>query len=233
MTAAAAHGLAESTPPAAIDATDARSHVGPNAVIQLGHALRAQRGEGLAIEVYEAAGLREWLDEPPRGMVDERAVDRLFRALRRVLAAEEAAAVAAEAGARTAEYLLENRIPRPAHVMLRLLPQRLSARLLLRAISANAWTFAGSGIFRARPGSPHRLEIASNPIPVPDCVWHVAVFETLFRALVAPRARVRHLSCCLDGAPACRFEIDHPREPSTGCHDASAAGEGDGCEEQP
>ena len=208
MTAGPAHGIDASATPAAADGVDARSRVGPNAVIQLGHALRAQHGKALAIQVYEAAGLRGWLDQPPEDMVDERAVDQLFHALRGRLAAEEAAAVAAEAGARTAEYLLANRLPRPAHGMLRLLPQPLSARLLLRAIGANAWTFTGSGIFRARPGSPHRVEIVSNPIAIPGCVWHVAVFETLFRALVAPHARVRHDSCCLDGAPACLFEID-------------------------
>ncbi len=211
MTAAPAHGLEESASPAAAHGLDARSRVGPNAVIQLGHALRAQHRKALAIQVYEAAGLREWLDQPPQGMVNEGAVNQLFRALRGRLAAEEAAIVAAEAGARTAEYLLANRIPRPAHGMLRLLPEPLSARLLLRAIGANAWTFAGSGTFRARAGLPHRVEIVSNPIAIPGCVWHVAVFATLFQALVAPRTRVRHSACCLDGAPACHFEIDHSR----------------------
>ncbi len=211
MTAAAAQGSREPASPAAASGGSPGSRVGPNAVIQLGHALRAQRGEARAVQVFAAAGLREWLDEPPQVMVDERAVDRLFRSLRGCLAAGEAAAVAAEAGERTAQYLLANRIPPAARAALRLLPQPLSARMLLRAIGANAWTFAGSGVFRARPGPPDRVEILANPIAIPGCVWHVAIFEGLFRALVAPRARVRHLSCCLDGAPGCRFDIDRPR----------------------
>ena len=205
---------------------DAGSQVGPNAVIQLGHALRARHGEALAARIYEAAGLSAWLCEPPQDMVDEHAVDRLFRALRGSLPAAEAAAVAAEAGERTAQYLLANRIPRAARAISRLLPTALSARLLLRAIAANAWTFAGSGRFRARPGSPHRIEIASNPIATPGCVWHVAVFETLFRALVAPQTRVRHLACCLDGAAACGFEIDHRRR-RAGRPDARVASHGE------
>ncbi len=191
----------------------ADARVGPNAIVQLGEALRARLGEERAAEVYAAAGLSPLLSDPPQAMVDERLVAALFRALYDQLPGEEPGALAAEAGARTASYLLANRIPAPARVALGLLPRGLSARLLLRAIAGNAWTFAGSGGFRARAGRPHRIEIAANPIPLPGCVWHVAVFEGLFRALVAPEARVRHVACCLAGAPACRFEIGFERAP--------------------
>lgn len=181
--------------------------VGPNAIIQLGHALRVQRGEERAQEVFAAAGIPEQLHVPPADMVDERSVRALFDALHARLSPAEASAAAADAGARTADYLLANRIPRPVGRVLARLPAWASARLLLRAITANAWTFAGSGVFTARAGSPHVVEIADNPIAIPGCVWHVAVFEGLFRALVSARTEVRHARCCLEGAPACRFEI--------------------------
>lgn len=205
MTATCHREVAAGLPSAA----HAPSRVGPNAIIQLGEALCDRYGREVAGEVYGAAGMCALLDQPPQEMVDEQLVAALFRALRQRLPADEAAAVAADAGERTAQYLLANRIPRPARALLKALPAPLSARLLLRAMAANAWTFAGSGSFRARAGSPHRVEIAANPIAMPGCVWHVAVFQTLFRALVAPRAGVRETACCLQGVPACRFEIAH------------------------
>jgi divinyl protochlorophyllide a 8-vinyl-reductase len=204
VTAAALPG--EGAAPA-VGASDGR--VGPNAVIQLGQALRALEGEARALEVFEAADMPEWLSESPEDMVDERRVRQLFDALHARLPAERAAAAAADAGTRTADYLLANRIPRPVCLVLARLPAWASSRLLLRAITANAWTFAGSGAFTARAGTPHVVEIADNPIAMPGCTWHAAVFEGLFRALVSPRTVVRHVRCSLDGTPACRFEISH------------------------
>ncbi len=206
MTAALPH---PATPARAAgsEATEGQ-RVGPNAVIQLGHVLRERLGDGPAEQVFAHADARPLLLDPPGEMVDERVVASLFRALHECLAPAEARAVAAAAGGRTADYLLEHRIPGFAHRLLHALPRRLSARLLLRAVAANAWTFAGSGAFRALTGTPCAAEIAANPLLMPDCTWHVAVFEGLFRSLVAPRTRVNHTACCLEGDRACRFEID-------------------------
>ncbi len=200
---------APTAPSERTERTERAGRVGPNAVIQLGHALRVRHGEARAREVCSAAGSPGQRSDPPEAMVDERVVASLFDALCARLPPVEAAAAAGDAGSRTADYLLAHRIPRPVRLVLARLPAWASARLLLRAIAANAWTFAGSGAFTARPGSPHVVEIAHNPIAMPGCAWHVAVFEGLFRALVAPCAEVRHVRCCRDGAPACRFEIAH------------------------
>jgi len=194
--------LVRERPPAA--------RVGPNAVIQLGHALRERYGDDVAREVYAAAGEAGLLDAPPEAMVDERLVARLFAALHQRLPGPAASATAARAGTRTADYLLANRIPGPVRTLLRALPAPLSARLLLRAVAANAWTFAGSGGFRVRAGAPHVIEIDANPVATPGCAWHVAVFEGLFHTLVSERARVRHPRCCHAGARTCRFEVDVP-----------------------
>jgi divinyl protochlorophyllide a 8-vinyl-reductase len=185
----------------------APARVGPNAVIQLELALCERYGEDTARAVFAAAGQSHLLGASLDEMVDERVVAELFHALYARLPEAAAAAVAARAGTRTAEYLLANRIPSPVRGLLPLLPAALSARLLLRAVTANAWTFAGSGRFRALAGSPHVVEIAYNPVAMPGCVWHVAVFEGLFRALVSPRTRVRHTQCCHLGAKRCRFEV--------------------------
>jgi divinyl protochlorophyllide a 8-vinyl-reductase len=95
--------------------------------------------------------------------------------------------------------------------LLGLLPARLAAGLLLRAIARHAWTFAGSGAFQLRSGHPLRVEIAGGPIARagaadhPVCGYYAATFETLFRALVHRRTRVTETACEAMGAPACVF----------------------------
>ncbi len=183
------------------------ARVGPNAVLQTAAALRAEGGEALARQVFEAAGLARLLEAPPEAMVPEIEAARLHRVVAACLPAGRAERVAAEAGRLTAEYLLAHRIPKPAQRLLRALPPRLAGRLLLTAISRAAWTFAGSGGFSFRGWGRPVVEIAANPLATPGCPWHRAVFERLFRALVAPGTRVVETACCARGAPACRYEI--------------------------
>ena len=200
----AVQGVPESTEPMAAREV---SRVGPNAAIQLGNTLQDELGETVARHVFGDAGLSAWLADPPTKMIDQAQVARLFRALFARLPRRTARTIAAQAGARTADYLLNNRIPKPAHAMLRVLPASVSASLLLRAITRNAWTFAGSGTFSAHNGLSPAIEIAANPIAMPGCVWHVGVFERLFQVLVTSRTSIFHTQCCHDGASACRFEI--------------------------
>jgi divinyl protochlorophyllide a 8-vinyl-reductase len=202
--AAVAPGLSEPV------AANAEARVGPNAVTQVAAALRANGGEALAERVFAAARLGHLLAVPPERMVDQALAARLHDALRLTLPRDDAAVIAAEAGRRTADYLLANRIPRPAQWAMKLLPARRAASILLSAMAANAWTYAGNGQVRTQAGNPCILEIAANPLAQPGCPWHVAVFERLFRALVARDAEVAHVSCCTEGAKVCRFEITLP-----------------------
>lgn len=188
-------------------AANPAAQVGPNAVTQVAAALRAMGGDGFAGQVFAAAGLETMLQNPPERMVDQTIAARLHDTLRLTLPPEDAALIATEAGRRTADYLLANRIPRPAQLVMKLLPPRLAAPVLLGAMAANAWTFAGTGRVATRAGNPCVLEIINNPLAQPYCPWHVAVFERLFRKLVAQNAQVSHSACCAQGAAACRFEI--------------------------
>jgi divinyl protochlorophyllide a 8-vinyl-reductase len=182
--------------------------IGPNAVTQLVPALMRQGFDGMAPRVF--AG---WLAEPPSAMVDERLVASLHRALRAGLPPEQAALVMAEAGRLTADYLLAARIPGLAQAILKRLPASLSASLLVGAIKAHAWTFAGSGRFSARSGTPLILEITNNPLcagehgAAPVCSWHAAVFRRLFEVLVSRDVRVDEIDCEARGDGACRFSI--------------------------
>ncbi|WP_299399089.1 bacteriochlorophyll 4-vinyl reductase [Pelagibius sp.] len=202
---------------AILQADQLASRVGPNAVIQLAGALRDRSGQHAAEDLFRHAGLQHFLIDPPGEMVDEALAAKLFGCLFADLPAATAAAIAAEAGTRTADYILANRIPALAQRILRALPPALAGPLLLTAIAKNAWTFAGSGRLRTESargkggndshGPFWIIEIADNPLAMPGCVWHSAVFRRLFETLVRPAIAVRHPDCCHAGAPCCRFEI--------------------------
>jgi len=192
---------------AAADARAEAGLVGPNAVIQLAAAVRATAGESTAERVFARADSLRLLRVPPDAMIDEAIPARLFEALWRELPPEQAANVAHDAGRRTGAYVVANRIPAMARAALRTLPPRWSTPLLLKAVNRHAWTFAGSGICSVSPGRPAVITIVCNPLTIPGCVWHVGVFETLFRTLVDAGTCVRHSNDRMDGAPADRFEI--------------------------
>jgi len=185
--------------------------IGPNAVTRLAEALEALRGRAEAAAVFDGAHLAHRLAAPPGRMVDEAEVIALHAALRARLPAD-AAAIAADAGRRTADYLLAHRIPRIMRVVLPRLPARLAARILLAAIGRHAWTFAGSGRFAVLPGRGVRFSIAGGPLArgveaaVPVCDYYAATFQGLFRALVHPATQVAETACEACGAPACVFE---------------------------
>lgn len=193
------------------------ARIGPNAVWRLLAALRADGGEPLAAAVLCTAGLSPWLAAPPQTMVDEHEVARLYAALRATVPEAQARRLARAAGTATGDYLLARRIPRAAQWLLRALPATLASRVLLAAVARHAWTFAGSGRFASRPGRPVRFSITGNPLchgvaraDGPQCDFHAAAVERLWRALVHPQARVVEVACEARGDPACRFEIRWP-----------------------
>lgn len=189
------------------------ARIGPNAIIRMAEVLRADLGENATTALFACAGLAGYLAVEPRDMVDENEVARLHQHLRETLGGEHAAKVGREAGMRTADYLLARRIPKPVQWLLKRLPARLAAHVLLSAIRRNAWTFVGSGRFTASAGNPSRLAIAGNPLcrgttsPVPVCDYYAATFERLFSELVHPKARVIETACEAAGGDACRFEV--------------------------
>lgn len=196
----------------------AAARIGPNAIIQVAAALVAAEGPERTRALFADARLQHHLDAPPAHMVDESEVVRLHERLRAVRTPDECRRIARTAGLATGDYLLANRIPAAAQRVLRLLPAPLASRALLAAIGGHAWTFAGSGTFRATPGSwwggtPVVLTIEHCPLcrgaiaPEPICDYYAATFERLYAVLVAPAARVREVRCHARGDTECRFEI--------------------------
>lgn len=179
----------------------AQTVIGPNAVLQLVSVLDRDLGRPVRDKVL--AGLR--LPAPDSGMIPEAEAIAAHRALREALP-ERADTLLEKAGIATADYILRHRIPAIARGVIGVLPARIGARLLARAIERHAWTFAGSGRFRVASLRPLVFEMQANPLAAPGqpAVWHGAVFRRLFARLVWPRCRVVETPC---GNALCRFEI--------------------------
>ncbi len=187
--------------------------IGPNAITRVAEVLTLSHGPAGAHRLFEQAGLLHHLLTPPERMVDEHDVLQLHRVMRETLGVAAATDVARAAGQRTAAYLLGHRIPKPLQAVLRWTPAPLAARVLLAAITRNAWTFVGSGHFTVQPGRPWVLRIRGNPLcrgmvaAVPSCDFYAATFQTLFIALVHRNAQVTEVACEACGDAECRFEI--------------------------
>ncbi|MFW5655519.1 MAG: bacteriochlorophyll 4-vinyl reductase [Roseicyclus sp.] len=195
--------------------TDAPARIGPNAILQLVPVLEDAAGPDTTAHLLAMAGIFA-LPDPDAGLTEEGPAARLHQAMRLELP-DVAPLLAREAGWRTGDYILANRIPRPAQTLLMLLPARISAPILARAVAKHAWTFCGSGRFALSSTSPPRFEIADNPVvrgersETPLCHWHAAVFERLFSALCGRDWTCVETTCCAQGARACRFEMRRRR----------------------
>lgn len=187
-----------------------QARIGPNSVLQLLPLLDEALGRSERERLLHSAGMAA----PPSsaGLMSEGPAASLHQRLR----AEHpdiAARLTQGAGERTGEYIIQQRIPPAALLVLRRLPAWLAGPLLGRVIEKHAWTFAGSGRFRIVSLQPAIFEIVDNPVvrgetaAQPICHWHAAVFARLYRHIVDPGLDCRETQCCASGAPACRFEI--------------------------
>ena len=203
------------TEPAGTDDTPAPiSRIGPNAITRLGEAVEARLGRSAGRELFLRAGLVRYLMNPPSDMVDEREVIALHAALRASYPPEIARELSWQAGLLTGDYLLANRIPRLAQVVLKILPRSWASRVLTRAIARHAWTFVGSGTFRVVSAMPLRLEIAGSPLcrdglsATPLCDYYAGTFTRVFERLVDRRWRIIETQCGAQGSGTCVFEVE-------------------------
>lgn len=188
------------------------ARIGPNVVIQTYHALVA-RGD---LELAEGVLLDATGRTPatlPEAMVEEREAVAIVHRVRQVLDEDAAAAVLADAGERTARYLLANRIPRLAQLVMQGAPAGLAFRFLANAMARHAWTFAGSGRFEWATEPRTLLRIHACPMcrdvraSRPFCGYYAATFDTLVRTLVSRRLGVREVRCRALGDACCEFAV--------------------------
>jgi divinyl protochlorophyllide a 8-vinyl-reductase len=190
-----------------------RARIGPNAIIQVTGAASDRFGEEFAEPLlFESTGYT--MTAMPTAMVDERKAQALMGALVARVGPGAAIPVLRDAGYRTADYLLANRIPRAAQWLIRHAPRRTGLWILLRAMLANSWTFAGSGQFRViSHGGWPELQFEDCAICRemeslhPMCDFYAGTFERLIRTLVAPDAEVHEVECLAQGDHLCRFVL--------------------------
>lgn len=182
--------------------------VGPNAVLQAVAVMEERLGMAETAAILADAQI----EQLPTGqhMIPEIEALRLHRwlALHDPMGA---LVIAEEAGARTADYIIANRIPRPAVWLLKRLPALLAAPLLMGAIRKHAWTFVGAGVFTPAGAWGFAIDRtrADDSIPPPDSLflWYAAVFTRLYRVLVAPDCTCRMAEPGQDFAPRRTFTI--------------------------
>lgn len=190
--------------------TPAPARIGPNAILQMLPVIEAEGGKKLVQAMLDAAGISEIPADT--GLMPEAPAAALHQAVRAHLP-DRAARIATEAGTRTADYIIQHRIPSLVVWLLPKLPHRLAARILTNSIQHHAWTFTGSGRFNVLTKRPIRLQIADNPVvrgeeaEEPICHWHAAVFTRLYQRLVRADYQATEQECCANHHPACRFEI--------------------------
>lgn len=190
------------------DAQATTGLIGPNAILQLLPLLEQAVGVHATQQLLLHANAHLPTGEE---MIPEGEAARLHHSIRETLP-NMATELAENSGIATADYILAHRIPKPAQILLKLLPPGLSARALSKAITAHSWTFAGSGTFEAV--TPWSFEIENNPLirgehsDTPLCTWHAAVFGRLYRKLVHPKIICREITCAAQGGhDCCRFEL--------------------------
>lgn len=187
--------------------------IGPNAVTRMAEALTSSGGETLCRRIFGRAGLDHHLATPPTRMIPESDVASLHRAAVGELGETRAAVISREAGRLTGDYLLAHRIPALAQRVLKRLPRRLAARLLVAAIARHAWTFAGSGAFSYSFAPQLVLKLKGSPIcrelrtQEPACAYFAATFERVFGEMLGPALSVCETECEASGAPACVFVV--------------------------
>jgi divinyl protochlorophyllide a 8-vinyl-reductase len=172
-----------------------RALIGPNAVLQAVAVMEERLGRAETAAILVDAQVHAL--PSGEGMIPEVQALRLHRwlALHEPLGCF---VIAEEAGARTADYIIANRIPGPAVWLLKHLPAMLAAPLLMAAIRKHAWTFIGAGLFLPRGAWQFSIDRsgAHDAVPVPESLfhWYAAVFTRLYRELVASDCTCRMLA---------------------------------------
>lgn len=188
--------------------------IGPNSLIQTVRALKEVYGERKTFELLRKGGQGNLIEHLPGEMVDEQAFISLAKMLYETLDTKQALKILRRSGQFTAGYLLENRIPRPVQVLLKLLPDAISLKILLTAIGKNAWTFAGSGTYSFVTGKAPTITIQHSilgkalvPASETVCSYYAGTFERLLQALINPRCEVQETGCLATGSDKCTFVI--------------------------
>ncbi|NTW83069.1 MAG: bacteriochlorophyll 4-vinyl reductase [Chlorobiaceae bacterium] len=168
------------------------SKIGPNSIIQTVTALETRFGKTEAEAILKRCGQGHWIGNLPSEMTEESKFHALVGALDNEIGENKTASILEESGRRTAAYLLRVRIPGFFQKILKPLPPGIAFKLLLFAISKNAWTFAGSGEFSYTSGKKPVITVKVT-YPGRPVVgnFYLGTFEALLEELVNPKTTIK------------------------------------------
>ncbi|NEX11129.1 MAG: bacteriochlorophyll 4-vinyl reductase [Prosthecochloris sp.] len=180
--------------------------IGPNSIIQTVAALESKYGKAEAEAILTRAGHKHLIGNLPSEMTEESKFHALVQALDKELGEKVMTHILNDSGQRTAAYLLRVRIPGFFQKLLKPLPPGLAFRLLIFAISKNAWTFAGSGDFSYTTGKTPEItvKVTYPTIPVVGN-FYLGTFTRLLRELVSPNTKIESSITGTSGAITCRY----------------------------
>jgi divinyl protochlorophyllide a 8-vinyl-reductase len=186
--------------------------IGPNVLIQTAQAISHRYGRDVAARML-AESTEYSIDTLPPDMVPEGAAHALMARVMHDFGGETARRILRESGHRTGDYLLANRIPRIARILLPRIPRPVALRILLHAISRHTWTFAGSARVDITPGTPAAVSLTGCPLcagmtaTTPVCDFYTGTFERLAQTLLGPDAWAEEVACVARGDAWCSFTI--------------------------
>lgn len=184
----------------------APAKIGPNSIIQTVAALEAKYGKAEADARLTVAGHGHLIGNLPSEMVEETKFHTLVTSLDKDLDNSVLAELLKDSGQRTAAYLLKVRIPGFFQKLLKPLPPSLAFKLLLFAISKNAWTFVGSGDFSYTSGKIPviTVKVTHPTIPVVGN-FYLGTFTKLLGELVNPNTKIDASIIGESGDITCRY----------------------------
>jgi divinyl protochlorophyllide a 8-vinyl-reductase len=182
--------------------------MGSQTVLPLVAAIERRLGQDAATRLLDEARFTQ-LPEPGEP-VRERQVAVLHQSLRREYP-DLAEAIQREAARDAVDWLMQNRIPARARLLLSGMPWGMAVWMLGRNAAQNSWTFSGSGKFSLL--STSEFQMIDNPLirgersNGPVCVWHEELLQHTFRRMAHSRLSCVETSCMATGADACRFRL--------------------------
>ncbi len=180
--------------------------IGPNSIIQTVAALESKYGKAEAEAILARAGHKHLIGNLPSEMTEESKFHALVQALDKELGEKIMVHILNDSGQRTAAYLLRVRIPGLFQKLLKPLPPGLAFKILIFAISKNAWTFAGSGDFSYTTGKTPEItvKVTCPTIPVVGN-FYLGTFTRLLRELVSHDTKIESSITGESGAITCRY----------------------------
>lgn len=188
--------------------------MGAQTVLPLVAAIERNLGPDVVAHLLDEA---RFIHLPEHGEhVRERQVAVLHQALRRQFP-EQAEEIQREAARDAVEWIMHNRIPARARLLLSGMPWQIAVWMLGRHAAQNSWAFGGSGQFKVL--STSEFQLVDNPLirgehaHGPVCAWHEELFQQTFRRMAHNRLRCTETSCMAAGADACRFTLQMEAAP--------------------